>query len=155
MDVAGPVRVPVSGGTGKEAGVGQAGAGHGVVGDGPHGVAGDDGPDALGLDRELPQAADIGQGMAGEVVRGEEHAAVLVVERQAPGVGLKEEEPELGRHAAEIVGACVEQAAVIVAHVDAESALAEVEFGGLGRLEARELEDAFVHGGEGHEGFGP
>ena len=43
----------------------------------------------------------------------------------------------------------VEQAAVVVAHGEAELALAEVVVGRLGRLEARELQDAFVDGGEG------
>ena len=39
---------------------------------------------------------------------------------------------------------------VHVAHLEAKLALAEVEVGGLGRGKARELQDAFVHGGQGH-----
>ena len=56
-----------------------------------------------------------------------------------------------GPDAAEIVGAAVEQAAVVVAHGDAEPALAEVEVGGIGRAEARELQDALVDRRQGDE----
>ena len=49
-----------------------------------------------------------------------------------------------GPDTAEVVGASVEQASVIIAHGDAELALAEVEVGRVGRAEAGELQDAFV-----------
>ena len=57
-----------------------------------------------------------------------------------------------GPDAAEFVGPGVEQAAVVVAHGDAEPTLAEVVVGRIGRAEARELQDAFVDGGQGDEG---
>ena len=55
--------------------------------------------------------------------------------------------------AAEIVGAGFQQAAVVVAHGDAEAALAEVVVGGIGRLEARQLQDALVDRGQRDERF--
>ena len=53
-----------------------------------------------------------------------------------------------GPDAPEFVGPGVEQAAVIVAHGDAETTLAEIVAGGIGRLVAGELQDAFVDGGQ-------
>src|SRR4030088_3470485 len=53
-----------------------------------------------------------------------------------------------GADAAEIVDIGVEQAAVVVAHGDAQPALAEVIVGRIGQLETRELQDALVDGGE-------
>jgi hypothetical protein len=56
-----------------------------------------------------------------------------------------------GPDAAEFVGPGVEQSAIVVAHRDAEAALAEIVLGRIGCLVARELEDALVDGGQGDE----